>query len=61
MTKYRIHLQPAERQELLSKVQKGRTAAKTIQKAYIRNQKSARKAQRLTNFYFDFFDNNDAF
>lgn len=35
MTKYRIHLQPAERQELLSKVQKGKTAAKTIQKAQV--------------------------
>ena len=35
MTKYRIHLQPAERQELLSKVQKGKTAAKIIQKAQV--------------------------
>lgn len=35
MTKYRIHLQPAERQELLSKVQKGKTSAKMIQKAQV--------------------------
>lgn len=35
MTKYRIHLQPAEREELLSKVQKGKTSAKTIQKAQV--------------------------
>jgi transposase len=35
MTTYRIKLLPDERQQLLSKVQKGKTTAKLIQKAHV--------------------------
>lgn len=35
MNKYRVRLQPTERQELLGKGQRGKTAAKTIQKTQV--------------------------